>query len=190
MSIQTQNFYNFYIEKVQPELSSYLKIKNLHQLPKIKKIVINRGLGQLVQNPKQITNSLNELALISGQSGIIRKSKKSIANFKIRENMPVGISITLRGKKMYAFLDRLINFSLARIRDFRGLSYKNFDGNGNFNFGLNEQFMFPEINFESVKNIEGINITIVTTTKNDNIAWFLLSCFGFPFNKKFEKQTF
>jgi len=186
MSIQNQRLYKLYREKVQNQLSSYLKVKNFHAVPRLEKIVINRGLGKLAQNPKALTQSLNELATITGQYGIITKAKKPIATFKIRKSMQIGVSVTLRGKKMYAFLDRLINLALPRIRDFQGISHKKFDGNGNYNLGLNEQLMFPEIDFDKIDQIQGMDIAIVTTAKTDESAWFLLSSLGMPFSKKFE----
>lgn len=188
MGSQKQQLYIHYLEKVQPELKTYLKIENKHKLPKLEKIVINRGLGHLAQNTKGLNESLNELATITGQRGIITKAKKSVATFKIRNDMPVGILVTLRGRKMYAFLDRLINLSFPRIRDFQGIRYKGFDGHGNYNLGLNEQLMFPEIQFDKVTEVQGMDIAFVTTAKNDEEGWILLSNLGMPFDKKFENS--
>lgn len=183
MTLKTQRLYRYYLENVCPQLKKQFSIQNSHQLPKVKKIIVNRGLGELAQNPKVLNEFLNELATITGQHGVITKAKKSIATFKIREGMEVGISITLRGEKMYAFLDRLINLSLPRIRDFQGINHKSFDGSGNYNLGLKDQLMFPEISFDSVKQVQGMDIAIVTTAKNDEIGCQLLSLLGMPFDK-------
>lgn len=184
MATENQQLYTHYLQKVRPELKTQLKIENIHKLPKLEKILINRGLGHLA--PKGIEESLNELSFLTGQRGIITKAKKSIATFKIRQGMPVGVSVTLRGKKMYAFLDRLINLAFPRIRDFQGISHKGFDGHGNYNIGLNEQLMFPEIQFDKINEVQGMDITFVTTAQNDEAGWLLLTSLGMPFDKKFE----
>lgn len=183
MSLKNQRLYKFYLENVCPQLKKQFNIQNVYQLPKVDKIIVNQGLGELAQNPKVLNDFLTELAVITGQYGVITKAKKSIATFKIRQGMEVGISLTLRGEKMYAFLDRLINLSLPRIRDFQGINHKSFDGKGNYNLGLKDQLMFPEISFDSVKQVQGMDIAIVTTAKNDEVGYQLLSLLGMPFNK-------
>jgi len=154
---------------------------NPHQIPQITKIVVNRGVGDASQNTRALDNYLQELSIITGQCAVVTRSKKAIASFKIRENVPVGVSVTLRGEKMYAFLDRLINLALPRIRDFQGISKKGFDGRGNYNIGLGEQLMFPEIEYEKVEQIRGLDISIVTSANNNNTASVLLKGLGMPF---------
>ena len=170
-----------YKEKIQKNLQQRFLYKNVHEIPKIKKIVLNRGIGEASQNSKRLDKNLKEFILISGQKPVITKSKKAIAGFKIRENIPIGITVTLRRDKMYDFLNKLIHLALPRIRDFRGLSKGHFDGYGNYNLGLKEQLIFPEINYDSVDKIEGMNIAIVTTAKTDIEGLFLLQNFGMPF---------
>ena len=170
-----------YEEKIKKSLQQEFIYKNIHEIPKITKIVINRGLGEAYQNSIILENSAAEIMLITGQKPIITRSKKAIAGFKIRENVPVGIKVTLRKNKMYNFLNKLIHLSLPRIRDFRGISKQHFDGNGNYNLGLKEQLIFPEIQYDSVKKIHGINISIVTTAKTDLECLSLLKNFGIPF---------
>ena len=170
-----------YEEKIKKSLQQEFIYKNIHEIPKITKIVINRGLGEAHQNSIILENSAAEIMLITGQKPIITRSKKAIAGFKIRENMPVGIKVTLRKNKMYNFLNKLIHLSLPRIRDFRGISKQHFDGNGNYNLGLKEQLIFPEIQYDLVKKIHGINISIVTTAKTDLECLSLLKNFGMPF---------
>ena len=173
----------YYFKNIIPELMSIreLHYKNKEQVPRITKIIINRGLGDASQNETILKSSLEELNLISGQKSIITLSKKSIAGFKIRQKTPIGISVTLREKYMYGFLDRLINLALPRLRDFQGLNLKSFDGNGNYNLGLEEQLMFPEINYDKIHKIRGMDIAIVTTAKTDQETFYLLKYFGFPF---------
>ncbi len=170
-----------YEEKIKKNLQQKFMYTNLQDIPKIKKITLNRGLGEASQNSKVLEKSIKEFMLISGQKPIITKSKKAIAGFKIRENVPVGIKVTLRKHRMYNFLNKLIHLSLPRIRDFRGISKKNFDGSGNYNLGLKEQLIFPEIEYDLIDKIQGMNITIVTTAKTDLEAIFLLENFGMPF---------
>ena len=172
-----------YEEKIQKNLQQKFLYKNIHEIPKIKKIILNRGIGEASQNSKRLDKNIKEFMIISGQKPIITKSKKAIAGFKIRENIPVGITVTLRKDKMYNFLNKLIHLALPRIRDFRGISKKHFDGYGNYNLGLKEQLIFPEIEYDSVDKIEGMNITIVTTAKTDLEGLFLLQNFGMPFKK-------
>nr|QWK42869.1 ribosomal protein L5 [Laminaria ephemera] len=178
--IEAKNLKFLYKDLVFPNLVKQFNYKNNHQVPKLVKIQLNRGLGVDGQNNKTLQKSVDEMRLITGQQPILTKAKKSIAGFKVREEMVLGITVTLRSKKMYAFLEKLIHLVLPRIRDFRGLSLKGFDRNGNYNFGLKEQLVFPEISYENVDQIKGFNISIVTTaqTKNEGIA--LLKEFGFP----------
>ena len=178
--IKAKNLKFLYKDLIFPNLIKQFDYKNNHQVPKLVKIQLNRGLGVDGQNNKTLQKSVEEIRLITGQQPILTKAKKSIAGFKVREEMILGITVTLRDKKMYAFLEKLIHLVLPRIRDFRGLSLKGFDRNGNYNFGLKEQLVFPEINYENVDQIKGLNISIVTTaqTKNEGIA--LLKEFGFP----------
>nr|YP_010851667.1 ribosomal protein L5 [Echinothamnion hystrix]WGH14572.1 ribosomal protein L5 [Echinothamnion hystrix] len=172
-----------YENKIFPELIQEFKYKNVHEVPKLIKITINRGIGEAAQNNKAIDTSIEEFAYITGQKPIITKTKKSIAGFKIRDNIPIGLKVTLRKEKMYNFLNKLINLSLPRIRDFRGINPKQFDGRGNYNLGLKEQIIFPEINYEQISRIRGMNITIVTTAKNDKESLVLLKKFGMPFRQ-------
>lgn len=178
----TQRLKDFYSNTMLPKLMKKFNYKNKLQVPKIEKIVINRGLGEASQNAKILDSSLKELSLITGQRGIITRSKKSIASFKLRQKMPVGISVTLRGDRMYGFLDRLINLALPRIRDFQGINPKSFDGFGNYSLGLEEQLMFPEIDYDKIDQIRGMDISIVTTAKTDEEGLTLLKEFGLPFN--------
>nr|AYC63865.1 ribosomal protein L5 [Dichotomosiphon tuberosus] len=180
-----QRLYKHYFEIIIPRLLSNKEFnyKHIYKIPKIEKIVINCGIGEASQNPKVLDLSLNELNLIVGQQGYITKAKKAIAGFKIRKNMPIGISVTLRKNFMYGFLDRLINLALPRIRDFPGLNIKSFDGNGNYNIGLEEQLIFPEIKYDKIHKICGMDISIVTTAKTDKESFYLLQAFGMPFQK-------
>nr|YP_010337191.1 ribosomal protein L5 [Pseudoerythrocladia kornmannii]QUE28271.1 ribosomal protein L5 [Pseudoerythrocladia kornmannii]UNJ16776.1 ribosomal protein L5 [Pseudoerythrocladia kornmannii] len=176
-----EGLYELYKNKVTLSLTEHFKYNNLHQVPKIEKITINRGLGEASQNAKALEASINELSLITGQKPVTTLAKKSIAGFKLREQVPVGVMVTLRKYKMYSFLEKLINLSLPRIRDFRGISSSGFDGRGNFNMGLKEQLIFPELEYDQVEQIRGFNITIVTTAKTDEEAFKLLKDLGMPF---------
>ena len=178
--IKAKNLKFLYKDLIFPNLIKQFDYKNNHEVPKLVKIQLNCGLGVDAQNNKTLQKSIDEIRLITGQQPILTKAKKSIAGFKVREEMILGITVTLRSRKMYAFLEKLIHLVLPRIRDFRGLSLKGFDRNGNYNFGLKEQLLFPEINYENVDQIKGLNISIVTTaqTKSEGIA--LLKEFGFP----------
>lgn len=180
----TSSIKSLYETKIFDQLKTKFNYKNVHQVPKITKITINRGLGEASQNSKILDISMKEMSIITGQKPIITKSKKAIAGFKIREEMPVGMKVTLRREKMYSFLERLINLALPRIRDFRGISPKQFDGRGNFNIGFKEQLMFPEIAYNDVDKILGINISISTTAKTDEECLALLSGLGMPFTEK------
>ena len=172
-----------YLEDIVPKLTEQFNFTNVHQVPKVEKIVINRGLGEASQNAKALESSLNELTVITGQKPVVTRAKKAIASFKIREGMPVGVMVTLRGEKMYAFLERLINLALPRIRDFRGISPKSFDGRGNYSLGVREQLMFPEIDYDSIDRIRGMDISIVTSATNDEEGRALLREMGMPFRE-------
>ena len=177
----TQRLKKLYSQAIIPKLAEQFNYKNTLQVPRIEKIVINRGLGDASQNTKLLDSSLNELTIIAGQKGVVTRSKKAIAGFKLRQKMPVGISVTLRGEKMYGFLDRLINLALPRIRDFQGINPKSFDGHGNYSLGLEEQLMFPEIDYDKIDQIRGMDISLITTSKNDQEGLALLKQFGMPF---------
>ncbi len=177
----TQRLRTTYAETLVPQLMKELGYENVHQVPKLVKIVVNRGLGEASQNAKALESSLTEISAITGQRPIITRAKKAIATFKIREGMPVGLKVTLRREKMYAFLDRFINVALPRIRDFRGVNPKGFDGRGNYTIGVREQLIFPEISYDKVDQIRGMDITFVTTATNDNDGRALLKAFGMPF---------
>jgi large subunit ribosomal protein L5 len=172
----------YYKEKVIPLLISQFKYKNIHEVPKITKITINRGLGDASKNNKALETSVQEIASISGQQPVITKARKSVAGFKIRDGMPVGIAVTLRKQLMYAFLERFIHLSLPRIRDFKGISVKSFDGRGNYNLGIREQLIFPEIEYDKVDQIRGMDISITTTAKTQQEGIALLKALGMPFN--------
>lgn len=173
----------YYSKEVVPALIKEFKYKNPMQVPKMEKIVINMGLGEAIQNIKIIDGAVQEMAAITGQKPIVNKAKKSIATFKLRQGMPVGCSVTLRKKIMYEFFDRLVNAALPKVRDFRGISANAFDGRGNFSIGLQEQIIFPEIDYDKIEKIKGMNITIVTTAKTDAEARFLLKKMGVPFKQ-------
>jgi large subunit ribosomal protein L5 len=174
--------YDFYKNNVRAELQKKFAYKNANQVPAITKIVVNMGVGKdAIADRKAIEAAALELGLITGQKPLVTKAKKSIATFKLRTNDPIGCKVTLRKDRMYEFLDRLINIALPRVRDFRGVSDKKFDGQGNFNFGLKEHIVFPEINYDKVAKIRGMDITIVTTAKTDEEAKELISQFNFPF---------
>jgi large subunit ribosomal protein L5 len=178
------NLKNDYLNLVIPKLVEKFKYKNIHEIPKLEKIQISSGLGLNAQNKVFLQKAIEEIRTISGQHPIITKSKKSIAGFKIREGIPLGITVTLRREKMYAFLERFIKLVLPRIRDFRGLNPKNFDKYGNYNIGVSEQLVFPDIDFDAVDARRGFNITIVTTAKNYSEGFFLLKELGVPFSNR------
>ncbi len=178
MSLKTR-----YRETIRPKLLKDLGLKNVHQVPKVKKVTLNRGLGEAASNSKALEASLAEMATISGQKALVTRAKKAIATFKIRQGMPIGCAVTLRGDRMYAFLERFINLALPRIRDFRGVSPKSFDGRGNYTIGVKEQLIFPEITFDKVDTIRGMDITIVTSASSDEQGKALLSEMGMPFRK-------
>jgi large subunit ribosomal protein L5 len=170
-------------KEISPALVSKFNYKSVMEVPKLEKIVINMGVGDAVANAKSLDNAVEELALLSGQKPIITKAKKSIAGFRLREGMPIGAKVTLRGERMYQFLDKLISVSLPRVRDFRGISKKSFDGRGNYTLGVKEQLIFPEIDYDKVSKVRGMDIVIVTTAKTDEEARELLTSFGMPFQK-------
>ena len=174
---------NQYKEEIIPALMKRFGYKNVMQVPRLKKISLNIGVGDAVQDPKLLDHAMNDLSVISGQKPAITSAKKSISNFKLREGMKVGCRVTLRGNRMYEFLDRLVNITIPRIRDFRGLSDKSFDGRGNYSMGAREQIVFPEINVDKIDKIRGLNITITTTAQNDEEAFELFSSFGMPFKR-------
>ncbi|MCH5585949.1 50S ribosomal protein L5 [Shimazuella sp. AN120528] len=157
--------------------------KSVMQVPKVEKIVLNMGVGEAVQNSKVLDNAVEDMTAIAGQKPVITRAKKSIAGFKLREGMPIGVKVTLRGKRMYDFLDKLINISLPRVRDFRGISPKSFDGRGNYTLGVKEQLIFPEISYDKVDKVRGMDVVIVTTANTDEEAFTLLSEMGMPFRK-------
>ncbi|MBS3909895.1 MAG: 50S ribosomal protein L5 [Actinobacteria bacterium] len=174
----------FYKNEILAGLQEELGLKNPMEVPKLEKIVINMGVGEATQNAKAMDGAIADLTIIGGQKPIIRKAKKSIAGFKLRENMPVGVKVTLRGDRMYEMFDRLLSTALPRIRDFRGLSPKSFDGRGNYSFGVTEQLIFAEIDYDQIDKIRGMDITIVTTATTDAEGRALLKRFGFPFREK------
>ena len=176
-----------YNEVIHKYLSERLGINNAMRVPKLNKIVLNMGLGDAKEHKNWLTSGVEELTTIAGQKAVVTISKKAISNFKIREGDPVGIRVTLRGSKMYEFLDRFISVASPRIRDFRGLSAKGFDGRGNYNFGITEQIIFPEIDYDKINNIRGINISIVTSSATDKEAYELLVALGLPIRQKKKK---
>jgi large subunit ribosomal protein L5 len=171
----------YYEGTIRPKLAKEFGLTNPHQVPRIVKVVLNVGLGEASKNPKALESALDELGLITGQRPVVTRAKKAIANFGLREGMPVGAFVTLRGARMYEFLDRFINLSMPRVRDFRGLPNRSFDGRGNYTFGIKEQMIFPEIDFDKVEKIHGMDITIVTSAGRDDLAMGLLREFGWPF---------
>ena len=173
-----------YDEEIVQKLKNTFNYSNLMEVPKLVSISINIGLGDAKNNSKGLESAIQELTLITGQKPIITKAKKDISNFKIRKGWPVGCKVTLRSNMMFEFLERLISIALPRTRDFRGLSYKSFDGRGNYNFGVKEQIIFTEINYDKIQAVRGLNITIATTSKTDNEAYELLKSFGFPLKEK------
>ena len=170
-----------YKEEVVPQLMKDFTLQNIMQVPKLERIVVNMGLGEAVQNAKIVESATEELAAITGRKPIVTRAKKSIASFKLREGMPIGAMVTLRGEQMYDFLDRLISVALPRTRDFKGISPKAFDGRGNYTLGVREQIIFPEINYDKIDRIKGMNITFVTTAETDEQGRALLKSLGMPF---------
>jgi large subunit ribosomal protein L5 len=174
----------YYRETVVPQLQKQFNYSNVMQVPRLTKITLNMGVGEAVGDKKVMDHAVGDMAAISGQKPIVTKSRKSVASFKIRDGWPVGCKVTLRRERMYEFLDRLVNVSIPRVRDFRGLSRRSFDGNGNYSMGVKEQIMFPEIDFDQIDAIRGMDITITTTAKTDEEALALLQAFNFPFRDK------
>ncbi|MGQ4645838.1 50S ribosomal protein L5 [Lyngbya aestuarii] len=170
-----------YLENIVPKLREQFDYQNIHQVPKVTKVTINRGLGEASQNAKALESSLSEIAVITGQKPVVTRAKKAIAGFKLRQGMPVGVMVTLRSERMYSFLNRLINLALPRIRDFRGVSPKSFDGRGNYTLGIREQLIFPEIDYDSIDQIRGMDISIITTANTDEEGRALLKEMGMPF---------
>lgn len=181
MKTQLQDKYQ---KEYAPALMKQLGYTNVMQVPRLTKIVLNAGINEAVRNPKVLTTAVEEMSLITGQRAVITKAKKAISNFKLREGMPIGTTVTLRRERMWSFLERLIHLSLPRVRDFRGLSPRGFDGRGNYNMGLKEQIIFPEIDYDKVDSVRGMNITICTTAGSDNEGRALLEALGMPFRKK------
>lgn len=173
----------YYEKEIVPGLREEFGYQNVNEIPKLRKVIVNMGLGEAVSDVKIIDKAVDELILITGQKPVVTKARKSIASFKLREGMPIGAMVTLRGDRMYEFLDRLINAVLPRVRDFRGISPKGFDGRGNYTLGLNDQSVFPEIEYDSIDKLRGMNITVVTTAATDDEARSLLTSFGMPFRK-------
>jgi len=173
-----------YVKEIVPSLKQKFNYSTVMQVPKIEKICINKGMGVAVSDKKLIDVGIEEITTITGQKAVSTRSKKDISNFKLRANVPIGVRVTLRGDKMYEFLDRLMNISLPRVRDFRGVSNKGFDGRGNYTLGVKEQIIFPEISIEKVNKISGMDITFVTTAKTDEESFELLKAFGMPFVNK------
>ena len=171
-----------YVETIRPALQQQFSYRNIHQIPKLDKIVLNMGVGEAVADSKKVVAAVGDMTKIAGQKPVTTKARNSIAGFKLREGMPIGCKVTLRGERMYEFLDRLVTIALPRVRDFRGVSGKGFDRRGNYNMGVREQLIFPEIEYDKIDEIRGMNITICTTAKTDAEAKALLAAFKMPFN--------
>ena len=184
MAKYTSRLQKHYKEVVVKELSAILGTKNIMQVPSVVKVVLNMGIGSAKEHANWMKQAVEELTTITGQKPVVNKAKKAISNFKLREDEPVGVSVTLRRERMYEFMDRFISIAAPRIRDFRGLPNRGFDGRGNYNFGITEQIIFPEIDYDKVNQIRGLNITIVTTAKTDEDAFELLLAMGMPIRKK------
>lgn len=173
--------YELYKQEITPRLIDKFKYKNVMEVPRIDRVVLNIGVGEAIQNPKALDGAVSDLTVISGQKPVVTRAKNSIAGFKLREGMPIGCKVTLRGQRMYEFLDKLINLTLPRVRDFRGVSPKAFDGRGNYSLGIKEQTIFPEIEYDKIDKIRGLEVVIVTTSKTDEEARELLREMGMPF---------
>lgn len=178
-----------YYDELIPQLMRELNAGNIYQVPRVEKLVINIGLGESTQNSKALESGIRDLQLITGQKPLVTRAKKSVASFKVRQGMPIGAMVTLRGNRMYDFIAKLNGIVLPRIRDFRGLNEKAFDGRGNYNIGIRDQLVFPEIEYDKIDRTRGMNITVVTTAKNDMEARALLEALGFPFRKKAASQA-
>ena len=177
-----------YDSEIRPQLKDDLELKSIMQVPRLTKITLNMGVGEAKNDAKQLDKAIEELTTIAGQRAQIRKARKSVAQFKIREGMPIGAKVTLRGARMYEFLDRLVSIALPRIRDFRGLNPGSFDGRGNYSLGVREQIIFPEINYDDIQEVRGLDVTITTTAENDEHARALLQAFGLPFSGEGERR--
>ena len=173
----------FYFENAVPKLQEQFKYQNIHEVPKVLKVTVNRGLGEAASNAKALEASISEIGLITGQRPVVTRAKKAIAGFKIRQGMPIGVMVTLRKDRMYSFLDKLVNLTLPRIRDFRGVSPKSFDGRGNYTLGLREQLIFPEVEYDSIDQIRGMDVSITTSAKTDEEGRALLTVLGMPFRE-------
>ena len=173
-----------YQEEVVPALKKSLEMNNVMDVPRIEKVVVNIGLGEALDNPKALDAAVGDLVQITGQKPVVTKARKSIANFKLREGRAIGVKVTLRGERMWSFLDRLMNVALPRVRDFRGVSPDAFDGRGNYTLGLREQLVFPEIEYDKIDKLRGLEVTVVTTARNDDEARMLLQLMGMPFRKE------
>ena len=174
----------YYLSTIRDEMQKKFEYKNVMQIPKIEKIVVNMGVGEAAQDSKAIDGAIADMRTITGQQPVVRRARKSIANFKVRQGMPIGCKVTLRGDRMYEFLDRLIATAIPRIRDFRGIKATSFDGHGNFSMGVTEQLIFPEIDYDKIDRTRGMDITVVTTAENDEQAYALLKALGFPFKAR------
>ncbi len=181
LAVPVPRLRNYYIKTVRPNLAKQFGLKNVHQIPTLEKIVLNVGMGEAIKQPKVLDAVVDELGIIAGQRATKKKAKKSIANYGLREGQEIGASVTLRGARMWEFLDRFVSTALPRVRDFRGLSTRSFDGRGNYSLGVKEQMIFPEINYDQVEQIHGMDITFVTTTNKDAMAFALLRELGMPF---------
>jgi large subunit ribosomal protein L5 len=175
---------DLYLKELAPKLMQELQLKNAMEVPRVEKVVINMGLGEAIQNIKVLESAVEELSRITGQKAVITRAKRSIATFKLREGMPIGCMVTLRRERAYEFLDRLINVALPRVRDFKGVSPKGFDGRGNFTLGIREQLIFPEIDIEKIDKVKGLNVTVVTSARTDEEGRALLTALGMPFRKQ------
>lgn len=173
-----------YQKEIMPALRESLNLKNIMEVPRVSKVIVNIGMGEALDNPKALDAAVGDLTSITGQKPVITKARKSIANFKLREGRQIGVRVTLRGERMWAFLDRLMNIALPRVRDFRGISPNSFDGRGNYTLGLREQLVFPEIEYDKIDKLRGLEVTIVTTARNDDEGRQLLQMLGMPFRKE------
>lgn len=175
------NFKTKYREEVLPRLKEELGVKNVHEVPRITKITLNMGVGEAIGDKKVIEHAMADLEKIAGQKAVVTKARRSVAGFKVREGWPIGVKVTLRSDRMYEFLERLVDIALPRVRDFRGLSPKSFDGRGNYSMGVKEQIIFPEVDYDKIDTLRGLDITLTTTAKNDDEGRALLKAFNFPF---------
>lgn len=175
------NFKTLYREEILPKLKEELGVKNVHEVPRITKITLNMGVGEAIGDKKVIEHAVADMERIAGQKAVVTKAKNSVAGFKVREGWPIGVKVTLRSDRMYEFLERLVDIALPRVRDFRGLSPKSFDGRGNYSMGVKEQIIFPEVDYDKIDTLRGLDITLTTTAKNDDEGRALLKAFNFPF---------